>query len=57
MIAGCNAELDSERHSTTRLQLIGMHPHSEALGGAGAQDGTGLVDVECAPIAEHVDPS
>src|SRR6185295_16376534 len=49
--------LDGKLNSRPRLQLSGMQPRFEACRDTRLENGPGLVDVECASVAEDVDPS
>ena len=48
--------LDRDLHTGAVAELVGVHPRLEPGGAPGREDGPGLVGVERAPLAEHVDP-
>ena len=51
------AQLDREPDALAGPELAGVQPRVEPGSDSGGQDVTGLVDVEGATIAEHVDPA
>ena len=57
MVGARRAEFDRQPHARTRAELVGVDPRAEPGGDAGPQHRRGLVGVERAALAEHVDPA
>ena len=56
VVGAGRAQLHRELHARARAELVGVHPHAAARRPARGQDRAGVVGVEGAPLAEHVDP-
>lgn len=57
MVGRRGVELDGELDAGAVRQLVGVDPGVQPLGAARREDGAGLVAVEGALLAEHVDPA
>ena len=56
MVDRDEAELAGQLHAPAVRQLVGVEASAQAAVGPGGEDGSRLVDVEGAVLAEHVDP-
>ena len=56
MVDGDQAQLGGQPDAGAGAELVGVQPPSQAPGRPGGEDGAGLVLVERAALAEHVDP-
>ena len=56
VVGAGGAQLHGELHARSRSELVGVHAQAQARPRAGGQDPPGLVAVEGAALAEHVDP-